>query len=101
MKHNHKASPLDDFQMQYEDMPLHKLIPRKGGKVSKMTKNTSTEPKATKAKYSKTRGEHVKDILIAVLITGVIAFVGGMHFENSRNAEMQNAVSAATLNVKK
>jgi Mn2+/Fe2+ NRAMP family transporter len=39
--------------------------------------------------------ETVKTVIIAILVTAVIAFVGGMHFSNQRNAEMQGAVKAA------
>lgn len=54
-------------------------------------KTTNAEaPKASK-KYQKSRGEHAKDILIAVLITGIVAFVGGMVFQGKQ----QNAVNAA------
>lgn len=74
------------------------LKPVRVGRVKSMTnKPTTTEaPKASK-KYAKTRGEHYKDIVIAVLIAGVIAFIGGMHFANQHNAEMQTAVKAAAI----
>lgn len=64
----------------------------------KMTKSTLTAEKPVK-KYAKTRGEHYKDIIIAILVAGVIAFVGGMHFADQRNAQMQNAVKAASAPV--
>lgn len=61
-----------------------------------MTKSTQTEaPKATNKKRVATRGEHAKDIIIAVLITAVIAFIGGMVFANKQQTEVKNAVSAA------
>lgn len=61
-----------------------------------MSKNQPTnEPKSSK-KYAKTRGEHLKDIVIAVLVSAIIAFVAGMHFANRQHAETANAVSAAT-----
>lgn len=56
--------------------------------------NKTEAPKASK-KYAKTRGEHYKDIVIAILITAVIAFIGGMVFANKQNTEVKNAVSAA------
>lgn len=60
-----------------------------------MTKTIQTEaPKASK-KYAKTRGEHAKDIIIAILVSSVIAFVGGMVFAGKQQAEVRNAVSAA------
>lgn len=60
------------------------------------TTPTKEAPKASR-KYSKTRGEHYKDIVIAVLVTSVIAFIGGMHFSNSQHAETAKAVQAATV----
>lgn len=82
----------------YIDIP--ELNTRKGGKdLAKMAKSqtTSTEaPKASK-KYQKTRGEHAKDILIAILITGVVAFVGGMQFANKQAAKVEQAVKAAQV----
>jgi multidrug resistance efflux pump len=65
------------------------------GRVKLMTKSTSTEaPKASK-QYRKSRGEHAKDILIAVLVTAVVAFIGGMHFSNQQHAQTAQAVKAA------
>lgn len=61
-----------------------------------MPNNNKTEAvKASPKKYAKTRGEHYKDIVIAILITAVIAFIGGMVFANKQNTEVKNAVSAA------
>lgn len=75
------------------------LKTRKGGKGNKMPNNkptTSAEvSKAPRAKYAKTRGEHYKDIVIAMLVTGIIAFVGGMHFSNLQHSQTANAVKAA------
>lgn len=40
--------------------------------------------------------ETIKTIMIAVLITGIIAFVAGMHWANSQNTKTQSAVRQAT-----
>lgn len=58
--------------------------------------NTSKEASKPAKSYNKTRGEHNKDIVIAILITAVIAFVGGMHFSNNQHAQVAKAVTAAT-----
>lgn len=75
----------------YQATPIK---PVRVGRV-KMTKTTNT-PEVTKPakKYNKTRGEHYKDILIAMLITGIIAFVCGMHFSNQQNSRISAAVKA-------
>ena len=79
----------------YIDIP--ELKTRKGGKdIIKMSKSTNTAEAVKPAKkYQKSRGEHAKDILIAVLLTGMIAFVGGMTFANRQQAEVKSAVTAA------
>lgn len=60
-----------------------------------MPKSTKEVPTAKVRKsYSKTRGEHYKDIVIAVLITGIIAFIAGVQFANNSNAKIQAAVDA-------
>ena len=90
-------SVLDKHKLYYEDMAPRKLNTRKGGKDMKMSSNKSTVTEAPKAsrKYAKTRGEHIKDIVIAILVAGVIAFIGGMHFANNQHAQMDSAVKAA------
>lgn len=83
---------LDTFKLFYEELPKT----RKGGKGNQMPNNKTTNQEAPKAsrKYNKTRGEHFKDLVIAVLIAGIIAFVGGMHFANQHNADVSRAVSS-------
>lgn len=80
----------------YIDIP--ELKTRKGGKGNKMPNNKTTSAevsKAPRAKYAKTRGEHYKDIVIAMLVTAIIAFIGGMHFSNSQHSAINSAVKAA------
>lgn len=98
-KGNKGPSVLDSHKMQYEDMAPRKLKTRKGGKGSKMSKNNKTEVASKAApvkKNQKSRAEHAKDILIAVLITSAVAFISGMHFANQHQADINKAVSAAT-----
>ncbi len=85
--------------MTYEKTPIKFNLTRKGGKVSKMTKQPIVIEAKPVKRYSKTRGEHLKDIVIAVLVSAVIAFVAGSYFANKRNSEMQSAVKAASTPV--
>lgn len=85
-------STLDSFTLQYEDL-THKT--RKGGKDSKMSKSTVTEAPKTSKKYAKTRGEHYKDIVIAILVTAIVAFGLGVKVQADRNAEVASAVKSA------
>lgn len=55
--------------------------------------NKTEAPKASKI-YRKSRGEHYKDIAIAILVTSIIAFIGGMQFSNNQNTAIKEAVSA-------
>lgn len=58
--------------------------------------NKTTEPKAVK-RYSKTRGEHFKDLVIVALVVAIGAFIGGMAFANNQQTEVKNAVSASQV----
>jgi uncharacterized protein HemX len=58
------------------------------------SKTQAIEPAKPAKKYTKTRGEHVKDILIAVLVTGILAFIAGMYFANQQNSRITSAVKA-------
>jgi len=84
--------------MNYELTPITTIKTAPAVGRVKMTKTTNAPEAKPVKKYQKSRGEHAKDILIAVLITSVIAFIGGMHFANKHNAEVQNAVKSATVN---
>ena len=84
-----RSLPMPD----YEDMPFHK--PERVGRTLKMSKQAKTV-EATEAKsYNKTRGEHIKDMVIVALVVGIVAFGLGFKFNADRNSEMQNAVKAA------
>ena len=81
--------------MDYIETPINPY--RVGRTFKKMSQKQPTpEVKAPKAKYSKTRGEHFKDIVIAVLITGIIAFVGGMVFQGKQQQAIETAVKGAS-----
>jgi len=86
-------STLEDFKLHYEDLTPKKT--RKGGKAKKMAKTTNETSSSKAKKYNKTRGEHFKDILIAVLVTAIIGFVAGMQFADSNNSKVEAAVSQA------
>jgi hypothetical protein len=90
-------SSLSDYPLEFiDDRPFQ--IPKRVGRISnKMSKSTNTPeaPKVPKAKYSKTRGEHIKDVVIAMLVTGIIAFVGGVWFNEGKQQEIETAVKGA------
>lgn len=70
------------------------IKPVRVGRVTPMTKSQKTTEAPAKV-YNKTRGEHVKDMLIVALVVGIVAFGLGFKFNADRNAEMQSAVKAA------
>lgn len=89
---------LADYPLEFEDVPFHK--PYRVGRTFKKMSNKSKEVEATPAKaYNKTRGEHIKDMVIVALVVGIVAFGLGIKFNADRNSEMQNAVKAATTQV--
>lgn len=82
--------------MDYIETPINPN--RVGRTFNQMSKQSTTQPevtKALKAKYSKTRGEHIKDIVIAMLVTGIIAFIGGVQFQASQQRAIETAVKGA------
>jgi len=86
-----------DTPLNYEELPEQKrtIIKRGGHKMPKTTNNQEVKQAKTRKVYEKTRGEHIKDVIIAVLITGVVAFVLGARYANNQNAQLTSAVQAA------
>lgn len=81
--------------MEYIETPINPY--RVGRTFTKMSNKPTTQPevKAPKAKYSKTRGEHIKDVIIAMLVTGIIAFSAGIWFNEGKHKEIETAVKGA------
>jgi hypothetical protein len=93
------GSTLADHELKFEDLP-QKQYNKKTAKAvgrTEMSKVTS-EPKAAK-RYSKTRGEHLKDIVITILVTAIVAFVAGTMFANKQQARIDRAVQAVAPKV--
>lgn len=51
-----------------------------------------------KTKYAPSRMEVAKTVVIAVLVTAVIAFIAGTSYQKGHQAEVQGAVHAALQN---
>ena len=81
--------------MDYIETPINPY--RVGRTFTKMSNKPTAQPevKAPKAKYAKTRGEHFKDLVIAVLVAGIIAFIGGMTFQGRQQDAINTAVKGA------
>ena len=62
-----------------------------------MSNNQPKEAKAPKAKYAKTRGEHLKDLVITGLVVGIIAFIGGITFQSKQQDAINTAVKGAQV----
>lgn len=88
------SEALAGYRLKYED---YKPKSRKsGGKdIIKMSKN-SKQTEAPAKVYNKTRGEHLKDLVIVALVVSIIAFIGGMQFAEKQNAKVSEAVKAVT-----
>lgn len=88
---------LEEYRLDYEDLPRKQLIIRKGGKrIKKMSKEV--EQKNVK-KYQKTRGEHVKDVIIAVLVASIVAFMLGTRYQAEQEARVTNAMKTTPVAV--
>ena len=86
---------MDTYKMHFEDLPTKNRKAVGRPKVKTMAKTTNEAQKPSK-KYAKSRAEHYKDIAIAVLITGIVAFIAGAQFASSHQAEIDRAVQAVT-----
>lgn len=85
------------YTLRYEDMTKKYNVSKGVGNMS----NKQEVPMAkTRKVYEKSRTEHIKDIVIAVLITAVIAFVCGVHYANSQREATDTAVNKAVQSVK-
>ena len=81
--------------MDLIETPIRPIKVGRDIKPMSQPKNNQPEVKATKSKYSKTRGEHFKDIVIVVLVTGIVAFIGGVQFQASQQRAIETAVKGA------
>jgi hypothetical protein len=89
---------LEDLTLDFEDLPRKPV--KSGGKGAKMSKHSQSNEASKPAKrYQKTRGEHYKDIVIAILVASVIAFIGGVKVANNNHSQVNRAVQAATVSV--
>ena len=67
-----------------------------------MSKSTNTAGSDKPAKrYAKTRGEHYKDIVIAVLVASIVAFISGTIYAGQVNERVEAAKASETQPVKK
>lgn len=81
-----------DFKLDYEDLPKKNKLIKRG--ALKMSKQESVKKESKK--YSKTRGEHLKDNIIVALVIGIIAFALGVQYANGNQKTIENAVRNAT-----
>lgn len=88
-------SSLAEHKLYYEDLTQK---PARVGRTEMSNTIKAEAPKASKKRVA-TRGEHAKDIVIAILVTAVIGFIAGMHFSNQQHTQLQNAVKAASAPV--
>ena len=91
------SSALEAYTLEFEDVPFRK--PYRVGRTFKKMSNKSNAVEAPAKTYNKTRGEHIKDMVIVALVVGIVAFGLGFKFNADRNSEMQSAVKAAQTQV--
>lgn len=81
--------------MEYIETPRTQTGRAAKNKTTKKDTKKMENQKAPKAKYSKSRGEHIKDIVIAMLVTGIITFIGGVQFQANQQRAIEDAVKGA------
>lgn len=79
--------------MKYIKTPIKKYNVKEGKTMTKQAK--VKEVKASR-KYAPSRLEVFKTVLIAVMITSIVAFIGGMQFQAKQQARIEQAVQALT-----
>jgi len=89
---------LAGVQLRYEPVKKHKY---KISKENKMGNKTEVPTAETRKVYEKTRGEHFKDIIIAVLLTSIVAFIVGAQYQSRHTADITRAVAAVEQPAKK
>jgi hypothetical protein len=88
-------SSLADYPIEYiDDMPL--INPNRVGRTFKKMSAKNNQSNEAAPAYNKSKGEHRKDIVIAVLVAGIIAFIGGMTFQSKQQSAIETAVNAVT-----
>ena len=93
------GSTLEAYPLQFEDIPQKRYNKtnnnrKRGGKDSKMSKEVKQPEVKNVKKYAKTRGEHIKDLVITALIVGILAFVAGMTFQNKQQDAINQAMKS-------
>jgi hypothetical protein len=84
--------------MDFIETPVKKINTRAPGRKEgkKMPSKKQETPTATyKKAYAPSRMEVAKTVVIAVLITAVVAFIVGVRYEQGQQAEIRRAVQAA------
>lgn len=84
--------------------PLILLSPKENQLNNKVENIMSKSKKTKKTAVVKTQREIYKDLAIAILVTGIIAFALGMKFESRANKQIEQAraqASAQVVEVKK
>lgn len=85
--------------MEYEELqqPKHKISKQKISKERKMGKDTSNKTNSNEVirVYAPSRLEVAKTVLIAMLITGLVAFIAGVSYANRQHESIQAKVDGA------
>lgn len=95
-------SQLEDTEIPLDERKNYsKTKTPKGRKENKMKDDLQTLPPVLVRgkKYAKSRSEHRKDVIIAILVSGIILFVAGYLFASSQQAEVDAARAEVTKSV--
>lgn len=96
-------SQLEDTKIALDERVNPKIKTPKGRKDSKMSNKDELQtlpPMVMRGKkYQKSRGEHFKDVVIAILITAIIAFVAGANYASKQQSKVDQVRAEAQSSV--
>lgn len=86
--------------LKYEPAPIPKASNKQLTKKREKIMDDKSKIKAEKTSRKKLNLETFKTVLIAILITGIIAFIAGIKYEQQAQAEIQAKVQESVTMLK-
>lgn len=68
--------------------------------MSSLKENKENKKQNKEKKMKKLNIETIKTIIITILITGIIAFIGGMQYQKNQTEQVKTEAAAIVKNVK-
>lgn len=68
--------------------------------MSSLKENKKIKAKSKEKKMKKLNIETIKTIIITILITGIVAFIGGMQYQKNQTEQVKTEAATIVKNVK-